>query len=133
MSAVTGRADRSPVSSANAARAPSRISVSTRSASTHGRARSSRPRRATRRRSRRIDRIAQREPRHTRALLREAREVGRTAFIGTIATAVVQGVLAGFGYAALGVPHPVTWAVITALASFLPVIGTAIVWVPVAG
>jgi predicted PurR-regulated permease PerM len=83
--------------------------------------------------ARRIERIAPLEPRHTRALLQEAREVGRTAFIGTIATAVVQGVLAGIGYAALGVPQPVTWAVITALASFLPVIGTGIVWVPVAG
>lgn len=83
--------------------------------------------------SRRIERIAPLEPRHTRALIVEAREVGRTAFIGTIATAIVQGVLAGIGYAALGVPQPVTWAVVTALASFLPVIGTAIVWVPVAG
>lgn len=83
--------------------------------------------------ARRIERIAPLEPRHTRALLQEAREVGRTAFIGTIATAIVQGVLAGVGYAVLGVPHPVTWAVVTALASFVPVIGTAIVWVPVSG
>lgn len=83
--------------------------------------------------ARRIERIAPLEPRHTRALLSEAREVGRTAFIGTIATAIVQGVLAGIGYAALGVPQPVTWAIVTALASFLPVIGTAIVWVPVSG
>lgn len=83
--------------------------------------------------ARRIERIAPLEPRHTRALLFEAREVGRTAFIGTVATALVQGVLAFLGYAALGVPQPVTWAVLTALASFLPVIGTAIVWVPVAG
>lgn len=83
--------------------------------------------------ARRIERIAPLEPRHTRALIVEAREVGRSAFIGTIATAVVQGMLAGIGYAFLGVPQPVTWAVVTALASFLPVIGTAIVWVPVAG
>lgn len=83
--------------------------------------------------ARRIERIAPLEPRHTRALIVEAREVGRTAFIGTIATAIVQGLLAGMGYAALGVPQPVTWAVVTALASFLPVIGTAIVWVPVSG
>jgi predicted PurR-regulated permease PerM len=83
--------------------------------------------------ARRIERIAPLEPRHTRALIHEAREVGRTAFLGTIATAIVQGILAGIGFAALGVPQPVTWAVATALASFLPVIGTAIVWVPVSG
>src|SRR5687768_11321844 len=37
------------------------------------------------------------------------------------------------GYAAVGVPQTVTWAVVTALASFVPVIGTAVVWVPVSG
>ena len=83
--------------------------------------------------ARRIERIAPLEPRHTRALLQEAREVGRDAFLGTLATALIQGVIAGIGYAALGVPQPVTWALATALASFLPVIGTLIVWVPLSG
>ncbi|MBX3225956.1 MAG: AI-2E family transporter [Labilithrix sp.] len=83
--------------------------------------------------ARRIEAIAPLEPRHTRALLVEARDVGRTAFIGTLATAAVQGVLAGIGYAALGVPQPITWAVVTAFASFLPVIGTLVVWVPICG
>lgn len=83
--------------------------------------------------ARRIERVAPLEPRHTRALLFEAREVGRTAFLGTVVTALVQGVLSWIGYAALGVPQALTWAILTALGSFLPVIGTAIVWVPVAG
>lgn len=83
--------------------------------------------------ARRIEGIAPLEPRHTRELLTEAREVGRTAFIGTLATALVQGALAGVAYAALGVPQPVTWAVVTAIASFLPLVGTLTVWVPVAG
>lgn len=83
--------------------------------------------------ARRIEAIAPLEPRHTRALLVEARDVGRTAFLGTIATALVQGMLAGIGYAALGVPQPVTWAVVTALASFLPLVGTLTVWIPIAG
>ncbi len=83
--------------------------------------------------ARRIERIAPLEPRHTRALIVEAREVGRDAFLGTLATAAIQGVLAGIGYAALGVPQPVTWGMATALASFLPVIGTLVVWVPLSG
>ena len=56
--------------------------------------------------ARRIERIAPLEPRHTRALILEAREVGRDAFLGTLATALIQGVLAGIGYAVLGVPSP---------------------------
>lgn len=83
--------------------------------------------------ARRIERIAPLEPRHTRALLVEAREVGRTAFVGTILTAIIQGVIGGVGYVLLGVPHPVTWAVATAVASLLPVVGTLLVWGPLAG
>lgn len=83
--------------------------------------------------ARRIERIAPLEPRHTRALLLEARDVGRDAFMGTVLTAVIQGLIAGIGYAALGVPQPVTWAVATGLASFLPVAGTLLIWIPLSG
>ncbi len=81
----------------------------------------------------RIEGIAPLDTRHTRALFTEAREVARTAFIGSIATAIVQGVLAGIGYVVLDVPAPVTWAVVTTLAAFLPVVGTLVVWVPLSG
>jgi predicted PurR-regulated permease PerM len=83
--------------------------------------------------ARRIERIAPLEPRHTRALLVEAREVGRTAFLGTIVTAIIQGVLAGIGFALFGVPEPITWGMATALASLVPVVGTALVWAPLSG
>jgi predicted PurR-regulated permease PerM len=79
----------------------------------------------------RLERVVPLEPRHTRALLVEARDVAHSAFIGTIATALVQGVIAGIGYAVLGVPQPMLWAAATALASFIPVAGTALVWGPV--
>jgi predicted PurR-regulated permease PerM len=79
----------------------------------------------------RLERIAPLEPRHTRALLFEARDVAHSAFVGTIATALVQGLLAGIGYAALGVPQPMLWAAATALASFIPIAGTLLVWGPV--
>lgn len=81
----------------------------------------------------RLERVLPLDPRHTRALMVEFRDVGRSAFIGTIATAVLQGVLAGIAYALAGVPQPIAWALFTTLASFLPMIGTALVWLPIAG
>lgn len=80
----------------------------------------------------RLERLSPLEPKHTRALLHECREVGRTALVGTLATAVVQGFLGGIGYAIVDVPQPVIWAVLTAIASLLPVIGTGLVWGPLA-
>jgi predicted PurR-regulated permease PerM len=72
------------------------------------------------------------DPRHTRALVSEFRDVGRTAFVGTLASAIVQGILAGIGFVAVGVPEGVTWAAVLAVASFIPVVGVPLVWVPIA-
>ncbi len=80
---------------------------------------------------RRLQRLLPLDPRHTRALANEFRNVGRSAFVGTMGTALVQGGFAAVGFAVAGVSQPLLWGTITMLASFLPVIGTAAVWVPV--
>lgn len=80
----------------------------------------------------RLERVLPLDPRHTRALILEFRDVGRSSFVGTLATALVQGLLGGIGYAMLGIPNAVTFGLLTALASFVPLIGTAIVWGAVA-
>ena len=79
----------------------------------------------------RLERVLPLDPRHTRALMLEFRDVGRSSFIGTVATAIVQGVLAGIGYMIAGVPNFVTLGMLTAVASFLPLVGTGLIWGPV--
>jgi predicted PurR-regulated permease PerM len=69
----------------------------------------------------------------TEELLREFHDVASGSIIGTVASAVIQGVLAGIGFAIFGVPHAFFFGLLTAIASFIPVIGTAIVWVPAVG
>lgn len=64
------------------------------------------------------------------ALTREFRDVGRSAFVATIGCALVQGALAAVGFAIGGVPEVFTWSVLLAITSFIPVVGTAIVWFP---
>lgn len=51
--------------------------------------------------------------------------------IGIPAIAVAQGLIGLAGFLIAGVPEAGFWAVITAFASIIPVIGTAIVWVPI--
>ncbi len=80
----------------------------------------------------RLERLLPLDPRHTRALILEFRDVGRSSFVGTLATALVQGVLAGIGFGIVGVPNAITFALVTALASFIPLVGTAMIWGPVA-
>lgn len=81
---------------------------------------------------RRLEHMLPLEPRHTRALVHEFRSVGRSALVGTMGTALVQGLLAGAGYALAGVEQPMLWAMVTMFASFIPVVGTAVIWIPVA-
>jgi predicted PurR-regulated permease PerM len=80
----------------------------------------------------RLERVLPLDPRHTRALVLEFRDVARSALVGAIATALVQGVLAGIGFAIVGVPQPLTWGLLTVLASFVPVVGTAAIYLPIA-
>ncbi|HEY0272088.1 MAG TPA: AI-2E family transporter [Chitinophaga sp.] len=44
--------------------------------------------------------------------------------------AILQGTVAGLGYWLLGVEQPLFWGVITTFASLLPVVGAAVVYVP---
>jgi predicted PurR-regulated permease PerM len=81
----------------------------------------------------RLERVLPLNPRHTRALILEFRQVGRGVLVGTVATAIVQGLLGGVAYAVLGVPEALTWALATLFGSFLPVVGTGIVWGPMGG
>src|SRR5689334_8227127 len=69
----------------------------------------------------------------TRDLIEEFRRVSVATLVGTVASAVFQGVAAGIGYAISGVPHAVFFGLITAVASFVPVVGTLVVWVPACG
>jgi predicted PurR-regulated permease PerM len=80
----------------------------------------------------RLERVLPLDPRHTRALMLEFRDVGRSALVGTIATALVQGLLAGIGFAIAGLPQVLTLGLLTALGSFVPIVGTAVVYVPIA-
>lgn len=50
---------------------------------------------------------------------------------GALLVAMIQGLLAGLAYWALGVPFAALWGVLTAFAALLPVGGTTIVSIPV--
>ena len=57
-------------------------------------------------------------------------EVSKATVIGTLLTAVAQGVAGGLLYWILGIPNALLWGCLTALFSLLPVVGTGIVWGP---
>ena len=56
----------------------------------------------------------------------------RATIKGSIVVAIVQGVLGGLVFWALGIHAPLLWGVTMGLLSLVPAIGTGLVWVPVA-
>jgi predicted PurR-regulated permease PerM len=56
--------------------------------------------------------------------------VTQATLVGTALTALLQGTMVGVAFWALGLPGPAFWGVITGLVSVLPMLGSALVWIP---
>ena len=54
----------------------------------------------------------------------------RAMVYGTGVTALVQGVLVAIGFLIVGLPSPMVFGVLAAIAALIPLIGTPAVWVP---
>lgn len=63
------------------------------------------------------------------ALLNEAKMVARSAVMGSFLTAIAQGFAGGIAMAIVGLPG-FFWGTMMAFASFIPAVGTALIWVP---
>ena len=64
--------------------------------------------------------------------LADIRATTTAVTVGTILTCFVQGALAGVGYFIAGLPAPALCGMLTAVAALVPVVGTGIIWVPLA-
>jgi predicted PurR-regulated permease PerM len=69
---------------------------------------------------------------HDRLLIRKFVSISRATLKGTLLVGVVQGILGGITFWIAGIPSPAIWGLIMILFSIIPVVGTAIIWVPAA-
>jgi predicted PurR-regulated permease PerM len=79
-----------------------------------------------------VSRVSPLDAKQTHELTSELRKVTRATVIGILSTAVFQGFAAGIGYFFSGIPHAGFFGMLTALVSFVPGVGTGLVWVPAA-
>lgn len=61
-----------------------------------------------------------------------ARGMMVASFYGVVAVATAQGVLCGLGAWIAGLPSPALWGFATAACSIIPLLGSALVWIPAA-
>jgi predicted PurR-regulated permease PerM len=80
----------------------------------------------------RIKNVVPLHPEQQRELFHKFTGVIRATIKGNVVVAIVQGALGGLIFWLLGIRGPLLWAVVMALFSLLPAVGTAMVWMPVA-
>lgn len=67
-----------------------------------------------------------------RKLFSYTKNITSSVIYGQIIIGIIQGVIAGFGFFIFGVPNALFLGLIAILAGVLPIIGTPLVWLPVA-
>ena len=80
--------------------------------------------------ARRIISLVPMESSRKKSLVERLAGVMRAVVFGALATALIQGALVGIAFEIAGLPSPVVFGFLTALAALLPVAGTALVWAP---
>ncbi|HUK31621.1 MAG TPA: AI-2E family transporter [Candidatus Acidoferrum sp.] len=67
---------------------------------------------------------------HSDKIIQGAEKLVRATVTTSLVVAVVQGVLCGIGFAVVGIGAAVFWGAGMALCSLLPVLGSAVIWLP---
>lgn len=65
-------------------------------------------------------------------LFKKVKDMVKAIMVGVFLTAIVQGLVGGIGFAIVGISSPVFWAAAMAILSLVPLVGTAVVWLPAA-
>jgi len=79
-----------------------------------------------------VKRLSPLDDRHDQEIIDELIRTIRITFKGSLAVAFVQGLLGGVGLLICGVRSWALWGLVMMVASFIPVVGSAIIWVPAA-
>ncbi len=65
---------------------------------------------------------------HKERLASQIRDIVISTIYGGVLVAVLEGIIGGIAYSALGLRSPVLWGAATAISSFIPMVGSFAVW-----
>lgn len=77
-----------------------------------------------------IGRISPLDPRYQQRLFRVFASFARNVVLAGLVCGVLQGAVAAIGYTIAGVERPFVLGVLTGVLTYVPFVGTALVWVP---
>ena len=71
------------------------------------------------------------KPRQTGVIIDSIRQISKAVLVGGFVIAILQGTAGGIAFAFVGV-QPFFWGTVMAIASFIPLVGTWVIWLPAA-
>jgi predicted PurR-regulated permease PerM len=80
----------------------------------------------------RLNEVLPFEGAHRERMIDEARELIFASVTSSLVAAAAHGILGGMAFAVTGIKAPIFWGVMMAFFSFVPVIGSAMIWAPAA-
>lgn len=67
---------------------------------------------------------------NSKKLIDQFAKVTNSTIVSTGVIAIIQGLLIGFSFWIVGIRSPVLWGMLGSILSFLPILGTPILWIP---
>lgn len=77
-----------------------------------------------------VRRLIPLSPEHTEKVIEESSKVLISNAVGIPLVAIIQGIVATVGYIIFGAEDPIFWGMITGLFGIIPIVGTAVIWIP---
>ena len=72
------------------------------------------------------------DKKHQQIIIKQSKLITYGVIYGAILVALIQGVLGTMGFYIFGISTPIVWGILMAFCALVPVIGTAIIWLPAA-
>jgi len=79
----------------------------------------------------RMVRLLPLQEKYDQLLIKDVNSIARATIKGTVLMAILQGIIISLIFWATGVPTPIFFGILLAVASVIPAIGSALVWLPV--
>ena len=77
-----------------------------------------------------IERLMPLKDKHRKRVFEKLSEMTYAVIYGSIIIAIIQGALGGIGFFIFGLPTPLLWGMVMVFASFIPYVGSSIIWFP---
>jgi len=79
-----------------------------------------------------VKKLSPLEESHNREILHEMEATIKATLRGTVVVAFVQGIMGGVGFFVFGVPQAAFWGTVMVPAAVIPMVGSAVIWLPAA-